>query len=102
MAGLAKPFAVEAKPHVVLLSGEKLYDSAVTLPKYAEALEKKFGFRCVVFGWEERPHLDVSHWDGVVGLPSGADQPFYRCAWEGIGCQSTASRRSALTLPTLL
>ena len=46
LAGLAKPFAVEAKPHVVLLSGEKLYDSAVTLPKYAEALEKKFGFRC--------------------------------------------------------
>ena len=40
LAGLAKPFAVEAKPHVVLLSGEKLYNSAVTLPKYAEALEK--------------------------------------------------------------
>ncbi len=49
LAGLAKPFAVEAKPHVVLLSGEKLYDSAVTLPKYAEALEKKFGFRCTTF-----------------------------------------------------
>ncbi len=46
LAGLAKPFAVEPKPHVVLLSGEKLYDSAVTLPKYAEVLEKKFGFRC--------------------------------------------------------
>ena len=22
--------------------------------------------------------MDVSHWDGVVGLPSGAEQPFYR------------------------
>ena len=39
---------------------------------------KKFGFRAVVFGWEPRPHLDVSQWDGVVGLPSGAEQPFYR------------------------
>ena len=25
---------------------------------------KRFGFRAVVFGWEERPHLDVAHWDG--------------------------------------
>ena len=46
LVGWAKPVAAETKPHVVLLSGEKLYDSAVTLPKYAEALEKKFGFRC--------------------------------------------------------
>ena len=46
LVGLAKPVAAEAKPRVVLLSGEKLYDSAVTLPKYAEALEKKFGYRC--------------------------------------------------------
>ena len=39
---------------------------------------KKFGFRAVVFGWEGRPHLDVSNWDGVIDLPSGPDQPFYR------------------------
>ena len=39
---------------------------------------RKFGFRAVVFGWDHRPHLDVSHWDGVLGLPSGAEQPFYR------------------------
>ena len=40
LAGSVKLFAAEAKLHVVLLSGEKLYDSAVTLPEYAEALEK--------------------------------------------------------------
>ena len=39
---------------------------------------KKFGFRAVVTGWDRRPEADVSDWDGVVGLPSGADQPFYR------------------------
>ena len=46
LAGSVKLFAAKAKLHVVLLSGEKLYDSAVTLPEYAEALEKKFGYRC--------------------------------------------------------
>ena len=40
---------------------------------------KKFGFRAVIIGWDRRPEQDVSHWDGIVGLPSGADQPFYRC-----------------------
>jgi hypothetical protein len=39
---------------------------------------KKFGFRGVIVGWDRRPEVDVSGWDGVVGLPSGADQPFYR------------------------
>ena len=49
---------------------------------------KKFGFRCVVFGWEKRPHLDVSHWDGVIGLPSGAEQPFYRMIPDHDDCVS--------------
>ena len=39
---------------------------------------KRFGFRAVVIGWDRRPEVDVSQWDGVVGLPSGAEQPFYR------------------------
>ena len=39
---------------------------------------RKFGFRAAVFGWERRPQVDVSSWDGVQGLPSGAEQPFYR------------------------
>jgi len=39
---------------------------------------RKFGFRAAVLGWERRPEVDVSGWDGVQGLPSGADQPFYR------------------------
>jgi len=37
----------------------------------------KFGYRCVIAGWDPRPRWDVSQWDGVVGLPSGAEQPFY-------------------------
>ena len=49
---------------------------------------KKFGFRAVVFGWEERPATDVAHWDGVVGLPSGAEQPFYRMVPDHDDCVS--------------
>lgn len=39
---------------------------------------RKYGFRGVVVGWDRRPQVDVSGWDGVQGLPSGPDQPFYR------------------------
>ena len=38
---------------------------------------KKFGFRGAVAGWDKRPVVDVQYWDGVVGLPSGPEQPFY-------------------------
>jgi len=30
-----------------------------------------------VFGWDRRPAVNVRAWDGVVGLPSGENQPFY-------------------------
>lgn len=39
---------------------------------------KIFGFRAVVIGWDLRPEVDVSDWDGVVRSKNGADQPFYR------------------------
>ena len=39
---------------------------------------RKYGYRAAIFGWERRPQVDVSGWDGVQGLPSGPDQPFYR------------------------
>ena len=38
----------------------------------------KFGYRGVITGMDMRPLLDVSTWEGVVGLPSGTEQPFYR------------------------
>ena len=28
---------------------------------------KKFGFRAVIYGWDKRPTIDVSNWDGVQG-----------------------------------
>ena len=37
----------------------------------------KFGFKGVVAGWDRRPVIDVSMWDGVVSTPRGTDQPFY-------------------------
>lgn len=38
---------------------------------------KKFMFRCVIYDWNVRPVIDVSNWDGVIGLERGANQPFY-------------------------
>ena len=38
---------------------------------------EQFGFRGVVCGWDRRPQTDVSQWDGVAGLKSGAQQPFF-------------------------
>jgi len=31
---------------------------------------KKFDYRGVIIGWDHRPTVDVSRWDGVVDLPS--------------------------------
>jgi hemimethylated DNA binding protein len=62
--------------------------SSVHVPWSILRSSSKFGFRAVVFGWEPRPHLDVSHWDGVVGLPSGAEQPFYRMIPDNDDCVS--------------
>ena len=38
--------SAETKPHIVLLSGESLYGSASTLPKFAKRLEQQYGYRC--------------------------------------------------------
>eukprot|EP00949_MAST-11_sp_MAST-11-sp1_P004260 g4260.t1 len=38
---------------------------------------KKFKYRAIIIGWDKRPRMDVSQWDGVQGLPSGDGQPFY-------------------------
>lgn len=51
---------------------------AVTFRVGSLVRHKKFGYRGVVAGFDLRPLLDVSGWEGVVGLPSGGEQPFYR------------------------
>jgi hemimethylated DNA binding protein len=38
---------------------------------------RKYNYRGIVIGYDQRPIMDVSGWDGVVDLPSGGDQPFY-------------------------
>lgn len=35
---------------------------------------KKFDYRGVIIGWDRRPTVDVSRWDGLVGLPSKEEQ----------------------------
>ena len=55
--------AAETKPHIVLLSGESLYGSASTLPKFAKRLEQQYGYRCTTIVREEEeehrfPSLD--------------------------------------------
>jgi hemimethylated DNA binding protein len=39
---------------------------------------KLFKYKGVITGYDQRPQMDVSQWEGVVGLPSGSEQPFYR------------------------
>jgi hemimethylated DNA binding protein len=39
---------------------------------------KKYNYRGVISGYDHRPILDVSKWDGVQGLKLGQEQPFYR------------------------
>ncbi len=58
----ANLLAVETKPHIVLLSGESLYGSATTLPKFAKRLEQQYGYRCttIIRNEEHRfPSLDA-------------------------------------------
>jgi rhodanese-related sulfurtransferase/type 1 glutamine amidotransferase len=52
----------ESKQHIVLLSGESLYNSATTLPQFAKRLEQKHGYRCTVIVRQEKhrfPSLDI-------------------------------------------
>ena len=59
--GCANLHAAEAKPHIVLLSGESLYGSATTLPSFAKRLEQELDYRCTVIVREEEhrfPSLD--------------------------------------------
>ena len=59
--GCANLHAAEAKPHVVLLSGESLYGSATTLPRFAKRLGQEHGYRCTVIVRKEEhrfPSLD--------------------------------------------
>jgi hemimethylated DNA binding protein len=39
-----------------------------------------FSYRGVILGWDRRPTIDVSSWDGVVQTTRGPDQPFYHVA----------------------
>ena len=45
--------AAGTKPHIVLLSGESLYGSATTLPKFAKQLEQQHGYLCTTIVREE-------------------------------------------------
>ena len=47
---------------------------------------RKFGFRGVVVGWDPTPQVDVSGWEGVRGLPSGGEQPFYKILPDQTDC----------------
>ena len=59
---LANLQATETKPHIVLLSGESLYGSATTLPKFAKQLERQQGYRSTTIirdGDHRFPSLDA-------------------------------------------
>jgi hemimethylated DNA binding protein len=37
----------------------------------------KYGFRGVVVAWDPTPTVDVSRWDGLVGIENASELPFY-------------------------
>ena len=39
---------------------------------------KKFGYRGVVSGYDMRPSMDMSAWEGIEGLEHGQEQPIYK------------------------
>ncbi|GIT05090.1 MAG: hypothetical protein CM1200mP29_05010 [Verrucomicrobiota bacterium] len=48
------------KPHIVLLSGESLYGSATTLPRFAKRLGQEHGYRCTVIVRKEEHRFPAS------------------------------------------
>jgi hypothetical protein len=41
----------------------------------------QFKYRAVIFGWDQRPQVDVSRWLGVASSNLKSDQPFYRVTY---------------------
>lgn len=40
---------------------------------------KLYNYRAIIVGWDKRPMIDVSNWEGVVQSTLGVNQPFYHC-----------------------
>mmetsp|Transcript_3002 Transcript_3002/g.6956 ORF Transcript_3002/g.6956 Transcript_3002/m.6956 type:complete len:730 (+) Transcript_3002:203-2392(+) len=38
---------------------------------------KLYGFRGVIVGFDEKPRIDVSNWDGLQGVEDASEKPFY-------------------------
>ena len=38
---------------------------------------KLYGFRGVITGFDEKPRMDVSNWDGLQGIEDASEKPFY-------------------------
>ena len=39
---------------------------------------KKFGYRGVIAGFDQRPSTDISKWEGILDLEFGQEQPIYK------------------------
>lgn len=40
---------------------------------------KLYNYRAAIVGWDRRPAIDVSRWEGVLASSLGVNQPFYHC-----------------------
>lgn len=40
---------------------------------------KLYNYRAAIVGWDRRPAIDVSRWEGVLASSMGVNQPFYHC-----------------------
>ena len=63
---------------IFLLSAITTDGPSATMRLGTVVKHKKFGYRGIISGWDHRPLMDVSRWQGVIGLKYGSNQPFYR------------------------
>lgn len=61
--------------------GLEIVDTTVTPPVHFSVgqvvLHKMYGYRAVIYGYDQRPTRDVSNWSGVKNLVHRDNQPFY-------------------------
>lgn len=57
---------------------DELTEPSAIFPVGSIVRHRKFGYRGVIVGYDQRPLVNCSKWEGVVDLPLGQEQPFYR------------------------
>lgn len=69
--------AAAASPSLDLTIVDSTVEPTVRFSVGQVVQHKRFQYRAVIFGYDQRPPLDVSEWSGVRDLVHKGNQPFY-------------------------